>query len=194
LKATPDLLDEARRVAKLRHSNIVAVFDVGRHNDQLFVVSEMIDGQTLADVIEIESLPPDVCLALTLAVATALQYAHEKGFVHRDIKPSNILIDQTGQPHVADFGIAATFDDLTTGRSGSAGTLAYMSPEQIAGENHLVDQRTDIYALGVVLYQMLTGQLPFKARTPLALREQILLRCIQATGVTMQSFARQTSV
>lgn len=176
LKATPDLLDEARRVAKLRHSNIVAVFDVGRHDDQLFVVSELIDGRTLADEIDIGPMSLSACLDLTLAVAGALQYAHENGFVHRDIKPSNILIDSNGQPHVADFGIAATFDDLTTGRSGSAGTLAYMSPEQLAGENHLVDQRTDVYALGVVLYQMLTGQLPFKARTPLALREQVLLR------------------
>jgi len=176
VKPTPDLLDEARRVAKLRHPNLVAVHDVGRQDDQLFVVSDYIEGKTLAAVIERDELSLTERISLIAAVADALGYAHENGFVHRDIKPSNILIDENGSPHVADFGIATSLDDLTSGRASSSGTLAYMSPEQLAAESQLIDQRTDLYALGVVLFETLTGKLPYKARTPLALREQILFR------------------
>lgn len=173
---TPDLLDEARRVAKLRHPNLVAVHDVARHDDQLFIISDYIEGRTLAEVIEQDELSITERVSLVAIVADALAYAHENGFVHRDIKPSNILIDMSGSPHVADFGIAASLDDLTTGRASSSGTLAYMSPEQLAAESQLIDGRTDVYALGVVLFETLTGRLPYKARTPLALREQILFR------------------
>lgn len=176
IKPTHDLLDEARRVAKLRHSNIVAVHDVARHGDQLFVVSDYIEGRTLAEVIENDGLSNAERVWLVAAVADALAYAHENGFVHRDIKPSNILIDKNGSPHVADFGIAASLDDLTNGRASSSGTLAYMSPEQLAAESQLIDGRTDLYSLGVVLFETLTGRRPYKARTPLALREQILFR------------------
>ncbi len=175
-KPTPDLLEEARRVAKLRHPNIVAVHDVGRHDDWLFVVSDFVEGHTLADVIEEGTLSPQQSIALIVTIAEALQYAHEQGFVHRDIKPTNILIDKNGSSHITDFGIAASLDDLTTGRTSSSGTLPYMSPEQLAGESHLIDGRTDVYALGVVLFETLTGRLSYKARTPQALREQILFR------------------
>ena len=173
---TPDLLTEARRVASLKHPNLVPVFDVGRHEDQLFVVSEFIEGQTLAGVIEANTLPQPERIALVRKIASALAYAHGAGFVHRDIKPGNILLDSDGSPYLADFGIAASLDDLSEGKVSSSGTLAYMSPEQLANETQLVDQRTDIYSLGVVLFELLTSQRPYKARTPLALREQVLFR------------------
>jgi len=176
LRPTPDLLDEARRVAKLRHPNIVTILDVGREDEKLFIVSELIDGQTLADLITEDTAVRADRVAMIASIADALQYAHDNGFVHRDIKPSNLLIDSKGQPHVADFGIAASLDDVTDGRASTSGTLAYMSPEQLAGEFQLIDHRTDIYALGVVLFEALTGRLPYKARTPQALREQILFR------------------
>jgi len=168
-----ELLEEARRVARLRHPGIVAVHDVGRHEGMLFVVSDLIEGKSLA---EIERPSVKEAVRIVAEVADALHFAHEQGFVHRDIKPGNILLDGEGHPFVADFGIATTTEELIDGRSVSVGTLPYMAPEQVAGETQLIDRRTDIYALGVVLYELLTGKLPYQARTPIALREQILFR------------------
>ncbi len=171
-----DLLQEARRVAKLRHAGIVAVHDVGHDEQILFVVSDFIEGQSLAQLLEAKPPVPWDAAKLVARIAEALHFAHEQGFVHRDIKPANILIDQQGQPLIADFGIAATSEELTQGTHLSSGTLPYMAPEQVAGEVQLVDGRTDVYSLGVVLYEMLTGRTPHEARTPTALREQILFR------------------
>lgn len=168
-----DLLEEARRVARLRHPGIVAVHDVGRHEGTLFVVSDLIEGQNLAEI-ERPGVPEAV--RIVAEVADALHFAHQQGFVHRDIKPGNILLDADGHPFITDFGIATTAEELVDGEATSVGTLPYMAPEQVAGETQLIDRRTDIYALGVVLYELLTGKLPYQARTPLALREQILFR------------------
>lgn len=175
-RPTQDLLTEARRVAGLRHPNIVAVHDVGRHDDRIFIVAELIVGKTLCDLIPNGSLSLEQRIQIVAAVADALHYAHSNGFVHRDVKPSNIIIDEMNKPFVTDFGIAATLSELSEGRSSSSGTLTYMSPEQIAGETQLIDHRTDIYSLGVVLFETLTDHLPYRGRTFLAIREQILLR------------------
>jgi hypothetical protein len=168
-----DLLEEARRVAQLRHPGIVAVHDVGRHDGMLFVVSDLIEGRSLANA---EHPSHSEAVRIVAQVAEALHFAHQQGFVHRDIKPGNILLDAEGRPLITDFGIATTTEELADGQTGSVGTLPYMAPEQVAGETQLIDRRTDIYALGVVLYEMLTGKLPYHARTPAALREQILFR------------------
>jgi serine/threonine protein kinase len=170
------LLEEARRAARLRHPGIVAVHDVGRHDGQLFFVTELIDGRNMAEVIAQNSRKPAEAVRLVAEVADALQFAHEQGFIHRDIKPANILIDQQGRPQIADFGIAVTLDELTDGEPAISGTLPYLAPERVAGEVQLIDGRTDIHALGVMLYELLTGQLPYQGRTPTAIREQILLR------------------
>jgi hypothetical protein len=157
------LLEEARKIAKLRHPGIVTVYDVGREDGSVFVVSDLIDGENLADRMARSKPSISATIGLVAEVADALAFAHEQGFVHRDIKPANILIDLQGKTLITDFGIAAT-------------TVPYMAPEQLAGEIQLIDGRTDVYALGVVLYEMLTGKQPYQARTPTALREQILFR------------------
>lgn len=169
-----ELLDEAKRTAKLRHAGIVSIHDVGRHNGSIFFVSELIDGQSLEESISEKRLTIEQATKLIATVADALQFAHRQGFIHRDIKPSNILLDRDGNPHIADFGIAGTVEQIALIDRPTSGTLPYMAPEQVAGEVQLIDSRTDIYALGVVLFELLAGGRPFQARTPLALREKIL--------------------
>ena len=158
-------VEEARTAANLQHSGIVAVFDVGHEGQTPFIVLEYIRGRTLAHLLTHESLTPVAAARLIAEITEALAHAHEQGFVHRDIKPQNILLDNNDRPHIADFGLAIRHRDLNNVDPHIAGTTQYMSPEQIRGENHRLDCRTDIWALGVTLYRMLTGQLPFAGST-----------------------------
>lgn len=168
------LLKEARRAAKLRHPGIVAVHDVGRDDGLVFIVADLIEGQTLAEIILGHRPKPLDAAQIVAEVADALQFAHDQGFIHRDIKPANILMDDHGRPHITDFGIATTVEQVSRGQAESSGTLAYMAPEQLGGETDLVGTRTDIHALGVVFYELLTGKNPFDAENPTLLREQIM--------------------
>jgi serine/threonine protein kinase len=146
---------EAATLAKLSHPNIVTVHDFGETGGLFYIVMEYVDGVNLRDLLRDGKLEPKQALAIVPPICEALQYAHDKGIVHRDIKPENLLLDRDGRIKIADFGIAKLI-----GASGDlAGTPPYMAPEQ-SGAKPEVDHRADIYALGVVLYEMLTGERP----------------------------------
>lgn len=153
---------EARIAAQLKHPGIVAVYDVQRlTSGEWFVVMEYIEGKTLADSLKENRCTPSQAAAWGAQIADALHAAHRQSLVHRDLKPANILLDWLNQPHIADFGLAVT-EDLQRSLAGNlAGTLLYMSPEQVRGETHRLDGRADIWSLGVILYEMLTGKRPF---------------------------------
>lgn len=161
---------EAQAAANLNHPSIVAVYDWGEHDNTYFIVMEYVEGRSLAEIIRAEgTLHPDRSAEIATDVAAALGFAHRNGTVHRDVKPGNILITPTGQVKVTDFGIARAFgggDDLT--QTGSVmGTATYFSPEQAQGKN--VDPRSDLYSLGIVLFEMITGNPPFLGDSPVAI-------------------------
>lgn len=162
---------EARVLASMDHPGIVPVFDVGRSDDGLcYVVSKYMPGSDLAQRLQQKPPTPAETAAIIVRAAEALSYAHQKGLVHRDIKPANLLLDAQGNVYLADFGLALTPDDY--GTTGRVGTPAYMSPEQVAGQGPL-DGRSDQFSLGVVLYEMLTGQRPFRGSDMRQLMSQI---------------------
>ncbi|HEX3147919.1 MAG TPA: protein kinase [Gemmataceae bacterium] len=159
-----DSLQEARRLAKLRHPGIVTVHDVGMQDGQVYIVSDYLEGLDLGRWLR-ENRPHWMeAAAITAAVADALAHAHAKLIVHRDVKPANILLTADRVPVLVDFGLALDEVGAGGGQMGLvAGTPWYMSPEQAAGNAHRIDGRTDIYSLGVVLYEMLTGRVPFQS-------------------------------
>jgi serine/threonine protein kinase len=158
---------EAKAAAKLRHPNIVVIHDVGHEDGTYYIVMEYLQGRTLKQLIQQEGrLQPERAAHIVEQVAAALDYAHQYGFVHRDVKPSNIFVGPDDHVTLTDFGIAkAASETQQLTRTGMlVGTPEYMSPEQAAGSR--VDHRTDLYALGVVLYQMLAGRVPYRGTTP----------------------------
>jgi eukaryotic-like serine/threonine-protein kinase len=166
---------EARAAAQLRHPNIVPVHEVGRDGDTLFIVSDFVKGITLLDWLKGRRPTPLAIADLCSVIAEGLHHAHEKGVVHRDLKPANILIDDSDQPHIMDFGLAKReIGEVTMTIDGQIlGTPAYMSPEQAGGEGHWTDRRSDIYSLGVIAFEMLTGELPFRGNYQMQIRQRL---------------------
>ena len=158
-------LREAQAAAGLRHANIVPVYDAGKDGDQYFIASAFIDGQPLSDAIPEAGVEAGRAADLVRQLAGAVAYAHKHKIVHRDIKPANVLLDADGVPHLADFGLAARADgdaSKLTNDGAVLGTPSYMAPEQAAGQRGEANPASDQYALGVVLYELLTGRTPFE--------------------------------
>jgi len=167
---------EARAAARLRHPAIVPIHEVGVFEGKHYYTMDFIEGRDLGSLIRERKITIRRALDVAAEVADALEYAHRQGVIHRDIKPSNIMIDNDGRVHITDFGLAKQLgSDPEFTRTGTTiGTPAYMPPEQASGESHRVDRRADIYSLGAVLYEMLTGRPPFSGDTMMNTLMQVL--------------------
>jgi len=165
-------LREARAAARLNHPNLVTIHDVGQQGQWYYFVMEYLEGQTLAEIVQQRgTLSLNKTMSILRSLADALDYAHSQGLVHRDIKPANVVVASTGRVVLTDFGIARAAQETGLTRTGTVvGTPQYMSPQQARGEE--VDYRTDIYSLGIVAYQLLSGRVPFKGETPHAVLHQ----------------------
>ncbi|MGA2585402.1 MAG: serine/threonine-protein kinase [Candidatus Aminicenantales bacterium] len=151
---------EARAAGKISHPNIVTIYEVGRENDLTYIVMQYVEGQSLQSLIDSgKKFSLQEIAELMGLIGDALDYAHQSGIIHRDIKPANILLDKSGKPFLADFGVARMDSSTMTQSGTTVGTLSYMSPEQITGQS--IDGRSDLFALGIILYELLSGKKPF---------------------------------
>lgn len=180
---------EAQAVAKLSHPNIVSVYDVGQEGDIHYIVMEYVEGKNLKELIREEGiLPVNRAVDIARQICEGLDHAHDSGIVHRDIKPHNILVTSGGKVKVTDFGIARAVTSVTVTQAGTiVGSVHYFSPEQAKGEN--TGARSDIYSVGIVLYEMVTGQVPFQGDSPIG----VALKHIQEQSPAPSTLNRNIS-
>ncbi|HLE71289.1 MAG TPA: serine/threonine-protein kinase, partial [Vicinamibacteria bacterium] len=191
-------LQEARAAASLKHPNIAVIHEVDEVDGVTFLVMELIEGEKLSDRLARERLPFSRALALAVEVADGLSRAHERGIVHRDLKPANIMVTEDGHAKIIDFGLAKLIEPLheltseletaakVETRAGQVmGTLAYMSPEQARGRK--IDHRSDLFSLGIVLYEMLTGAAPFTAASAAELPHAIIHDSPKPLGASLHA-------
>ena len=178
---------EAQAAAKLSHPNIVNIYDVGKYEDVHYIVMEYVSGETLKDKLQREgTLPLAEAVGIVIQIAEALEHAHSNNLVHCDIKPHNILVTESGRVKVADFGIARAVTSSTMTYSGNViGSVHYFSPEQARGES--VNDKSDIYSLGVVMYELLTGKVPFEGETPVS----VALKQIQESPKSIKEYNKE---
>ncbi len=170
-------LKEARAGAAIRHPNVVAVHEIGTDEGRSFIVSDLIEGVSLAEYLKAKSFSQTESIRLMILILRAMQVFHDQGIVHRDLKPGNILLDRSNTPYITDFGLARLENpnEITVTQSGRIiGTVAYMPPEQARGETHNITNRSDIYSAGVILYELLAGQRPFKSHSSRTLIHSLL--------------------
>jgi serine/threonine protein kinase len=160
---------EARTIARMEHPHILPIHDFGDHEGKLYIVMRYITGGSLEDRLRNGPIDARTTLRITESVARALDYAHENNVIHLDLKPPNILLDSAGSPYLADFGLATVLDPEGRARNPGSGTLLYMAPEQLTAE--VIDLRADIYSFGLLLFHMLTGELPYEGQQSLAMRQ-----------------------
>ena len=167
---------EARAVAQLAHPSIVPVFEIGKENGVNFIASEFVSGMPLDEWMKVNPLSAKEIATLVSKLCDALHHAHENGIVHRDLKPGNIIMDESDEPHVLDFGLARReVGEVTMTLEGQIfGTPAYMAPEQAKGDGYRADRRADVYALGVILFELLTNEKPFRGKMPTAVLKQVI--------------------
>src|SRR5271157_4140381 len=158
---------EAELAANLDHPNIVPIYEVRDQDGMLFFSMKLVDGGNLDQLLATFTRDPRATARLVVTLAQALHYAHGKGFIHCDLKPSNVLIDHDGQPQITDFGLArrTAQDSSLTATGAILGTPSYMAPEQAAGQRQSIGPATDVYGLGAILYELLTGRPPFRTST-----------------------------
>ncbi len=166
---------EAKSIARLRHGTIVQVYEVGEQDGEPYLAMEYVGGGTLAQKLAAGPLPPTQAAALVETLARAMHHAHELGIIHRDLKPSNVLLDESGTPKISDFGLAKQLNEATAHTQSGAilGTPSYMAPEQAGGGQTAIGPAADVYGLGAILYETLTGRPPFRGPTALETLAQV---------------------
>ena len=175
-RETEQFFREARTAAQLKHPHIVPVHEVGKEGSVVFIVTDLIDGIPLSTSLQASVVSPQETARLCATLAEAVAYAHQQGVIHRDLKPSNVMLDRDSQPHIMDFGLAKReMGEITMTVDGTVlGTPAYMSPEQAMGKSQWIDRRTDIYSLGVMLFLMLTRELPYRGTVQQQIQQRVV--------------------
>jgi hypothetical protein len=171
------LVEEARIAARLKHPHVVTIYDVGRDDRSgVFIAMEYVEGESLAERLKRGRLSVDEAVRVCGQIADAIHHGHKLGLIHRDLKPGNVLLDRDGQVKVCDFGLALREESQASHRGDASGTRPYMSPEQIRGDVHLLDGRSDLWSLGIILYECLSGRRPYRGDTLAEIHEDILTR------------------